>query len=252
MTFDEKSQADCLSVVDNLVDMPPVTADSKMAQRFLHDMTLSAGGTPNMLRDKARDIWKLAIDNHAKSIFKLGLIDSFMPVYLLADKNKGLCITEGCNVTVAYNSPGFVNYSVAPSSFEKLIPLPIGASSFVALDMGPLDRLVAIDQSGEPPAPEPLRNFFTASSSERFLVLSGEKSSVIEIQSFVSTPACSPIASGHETECNAFKKMYDEVFPGRPSSDYSVIENTSGIPTYNVWYPNVDKVIIRKMFCEKK
>lgn len=91
---EELDFSDCISLTGHLVDIDPKAGFKANAEKIAHRVGPSSG-----VRDsRAVVALRVAADHNAQSILELGLIDTFAPVFLVADKKREQCERGGCKV----------------------------------------------------------------------------------------------------------------------------------------------------------
>jgi len=242
---------ECISIADNLVDLPDKASSKNQIEKFSRSLISASGGTEITKRHRTADIWKLAADKNAKAIFKLGLIDSFMPIYLFTDKKKSVCQSRGCQAQLVYSPAGYVDYGVTNSAYEAFDEkISISKSSVVALGYGQ-DREFSPTLADSTTDVLAIGLYFL-SETDRFAVIIG-KDETMEIVGKLATSECPSKNAGTQAICLAFDKLHQELLTSKqgPDSDKTISENKTGLPVYyignlNYWKPSV----ARKELCK--
>jgi hypothetical protein len=230
---------DCISIIENLVDIPQNVAtrrnsQTSLGEHFYTSLTTGLGGSPNFRKWTARGISELATESGAKAILRLGLIDSFLPIYLLADETKKICEQKGCHIGAYLARPGYVTYLEAPKSIQRIEePIFVDKKSFVRLSNfwpPPDPRSNLGDSEG---AQGPAFAYLMPSEKSRVVIVFGQKLQ-LEVYRTIATSTCSNEYLVDGKECSALAKLYLDQFEGKAYFDEDVFANKAGISTYDV------------------
>jgi hypothetical protein len=177
----------------------------------------------------------LATESDAKAILRLGLIDSFLPIYLFADETKNVCEQKGCHIGAYLARPGYVTYLEAPKSIQRIEELIfVDKKSFVRLSyFGPPPYPTSNPGDSEEEGQIPMFAFLMPSTESRVAVIFGQKLQM-EVSRTIATSICSSEYLVGGKECSALAKLYLDQYQGKLYLDEDVFANKAGISAYDV------------------
>ncbi len=195
---------DSLSILENMVDIPSKGwQDKKAMRKFYETLPSDLGGTPKFRTWMVESASSFALNSNAKAMLRLGLVDSYLPACLMTEDLTRVCREMGCLATFYLARPGYVAYSEAPGSFEKIgVPIFIDGKSFIRLgSYWPKTNLEKANEDSEG-AQMPSFSFFMPSEYSRKVMLVG-RDNQLELERPIATSICASPGTASGEQCTA-------------------------------------------------